>query len=103
MSDEALTVGSIDLGNLLPIKSGNVLVPVKKSCRECVFAAMEGGDRVCRRNPPQVTYIMVPEMKAVVTPQGPRQQQVMAIRNFSGFPVVQNEQWCGHFSPKERS
>ena len=105
MSDETLTVGSIELGGLLPITPKVPLfeMPAKKSCRECEFSAVESGDRVCRRGPPQTTFIMVPEQKMVPTPQGPRSVQAMAIRNFTGFPVVQHEQWCGEFRQKVRS
>lgn len=81
---------------------GALAVAVKRSCRECAYSFMESGDRVCRRHPPQTTFIVVPEQKIVPTPQGPRPQQVMAIRNFSGFPIVQHEQWCGEFQQKVR-
>jgi hypothetical protein len=100
MSDDALTVGSIDLTGLAPIKPGSALVAARGSCRECFFSHVEGGDRVCRFYPPQVTFIAVPETKMVPTQHGPRPQQVVALRNFSGFPVVQHEAWCGQYRHK---
>ena len=36
----------------------------------------------------------------VNTPQGPRQQQAMAAKQFAAFPVVRPDQWCGRFAPK---
>jgi len=103
-NNEVLTVGSIDLGDLLPVKPNTVtLVRPAGSCRECSYSHMEGKDRVCRFNPPQVTFIAAPDQQVQQTPQGPRVVQVVALRNFTGFPIVQNEQWCGQFAAKVRS
>lgn len=102
MMSESETLESVDLGGLQPVKP-HIITVARRSCRECQFSFMEGGDRVCRFNPPQVTYIAMPGQKMVPTPQGPRPAQVMEIRNFSGFPIVQHEQWCGQFMAKVRN
>jgi hypothetical protein len=100
--DDVMTVGSIDLGDLLPVRPRTILTPARRSCRECDYSAMEGPDRVCRFNPPQVTFIAVPGQKAVNTPQGMRTVPALELKNFTGFPIVQHEQWCGQFAPKVR-
>lgn len=103
MSDDVEVLeGTIDLGGVLPVKPAELALK-RRSCRECDYSFMESGDRVCRFMPPQVTFIALPEQKMMPTPQGPRPANVMALRNFTGFPIVQNEQWCGQFKQKVRS
>src|ERR1700733_14862382 len=61
---------------------------IARACACCLYSFKEGNDLVCRINPPQVTFLPVPQMTVVQTPQGPRQQQTMAITSFTGFPIM---------------
>lgn len=59
-----------------------------ESCQQCKFAVLAPGNvkqRQCRRNPPTAAHIMI------------RAGQFMT---YTGFPVVQPDNWCGEFRPK---
>jgi hypothetical protein len=91
----AVTQPEIDLGGLKPLA-----VVQRKACRTCMFSEMEGKDRVCRLNPPHITWIAVPSMQLVQTPRGPQQVPGMELRSFSGFPIVQHDQFCWQYKRK---
>lgn len=57
------------------------------TCATCVYKDRDGKILRCRRNPPVVHPIFVG------TPQGPQ-----LAGEFTGWPVVQPENWCGEFS-----
>jgi hypothetical protein len=73
---------------------------VRKACRTCRFSEMEGKDRVCRLNPPQVTFMAVPVPGTMMTPAGPRQVTNMEVRAFTGFPIMGNDQFCFQYQYK---
>lgn len=99
MDDEAHTE-IVDLGTLAPL-NGKVGTFVRnKTCSACHFGVKEKGDLVCRNLPPQCTFIAVPHQQVMPTAQGPRHVSVMKIQNFSGFPIVQDDQWCGKWEAK---
>jgi hypothetical protein len=60
-----------------------------ESCSRCRFASAQGGDLVCRANPPQVTVVMVPAPP-------PRVGNLMP-QPFATFPLVRSDMWCGQF------
>ncbi|GBQ28700.1 hypothetical protein HLH34_15280 [Gluconacetobacter azotocaptans] len=66
-----------------------------RSCRQCRFHGLEGPDVVCRRYPPQVTVVMVPQ-------PAPRAGQ-LAPQPFATFPPVVPEHVCGEFAAGGRA
>jgi len=75
-------------------------VIVTRLCRTCRFSEIEGKDRVCRFDPPKMSFIPLPMQQRVPGPNGPMMVQGIEVRPVSGFPVVQNEQWCGKWERK---
>lgn len=69
-----------------------------ESCQGCHFSHMEGSDRVCRRFPPQLTFIAVPVQRKTLQGVG----TAMEIRNFTGYPIMQHDQWCGEWTLKRK-
>ena len=65
-------------------------IVTRGSCGACFYCVREQDDLTCHYNPPQHTYLIVPEPTAL---QGVQP----VLRAFAGFPVVRNDQWCGHF------
>ncbi|WP_043458947.1 hypothetical protein [Gluconacetobacter diazotrophicus] len=61
-----------------------------RTCRQCRHHAVEAGDVVCRRFPPQVTVVLVPQA-------APRVGQ-LAPQPFATFPPVVPEHVCGEFA-----
>lgn len=93
MSDEQAEA----LAEVQPLTVNGKIVPIiTRSCEACAFSAKEAPDLVCRRNPPQVTFLVMPRM--VATPQGPR--QAMGPVPVTSFPIMQRDQWCGEFRMK---
>ncbi len=60
-----------------------------RSCLQCVHHAKEGTDSVCRRYPPQVTVILVP--------QPPPRVNQLAPQPFATFPPVVPAHPCGEW------
>lgn len=69
----------------------------KRVCSNCRFRFKEGNDLVCRYNPPQVTFLVVPVPVTVGTPNGPQVRQGMQAVPHTSFPIVRPELWCGRF------
>lgn len=65
-------------------------VAAGRSCLACKHHASEAGDVVCRRYPPQVTVVLVPQ-------PAPRAGQ-LAPQPFATFPPVVPEHVCGEFA-----
>ena len=84
------------LAELKPFNGSKIIPVVARACEGCKWSATEQNDLVCRRHPPQVTFMAVPQM--VPTPQGPK--QAMMAKAFTGFPVIRRDQWCGEFAQK---
>lgn len=61
------------------------------TCGRCRFYVQEKADRVCRRLPPQISFLVVPSDKIA---------GAFELRTYTGFPVMQPEQWCGMFERK---
>lgn len=75
-------------GLILPLTTLESL----ESCKNCRFSVVDASsDRVCRRNPPQVSLVVQP---ASVPRVG------MELRAHTVFPVVTDQTWCGCFEPK---
>jgi hypothetical protein len=85
---------AIDLSAVKPLLSG---VARPRACCSCEFSATEGKDRVCRFEPPKMAFIPVPVQQTVPGPNGLQRVQGMQMTVHSGFPVVQDTQWCGKF------
>ena len=86
---------------VLPINGVKRFVPVariERACAVCRWSAMEQNDLVCRRLPPQVTFMQLAQM--MQTPNGPRPTGAMQIVPFTSFPVMRKDQWCGEFSDR---
>lgn len=66
------------------------LGPARRTCRQCRHHGVEGMDIVCRRFPPQVTVVLVP--------QGAPRAGQLAPQPFATFPPVVPEHVCGEFS-----
>lgn len=58
-----------------------------RACKRCCFGVVDGGQRSCRFNPPQM--VVVPKANPVT-------RQVEAVP-MSIFPPVQDDGWCGRF------
>jgi hypothetical protein len=84
------------LAELKPYNGQKIVPIVARACEACAYSAKEAPDLVCRRNPPQVTFLVMPRM--LPTPQGPR--QVMGPVPVTSFPIIQRDQWCGEFRQK---
>lgn len=84
------------LAELKPFNGTKIIPVIARACEACIYSAKEVPDLVCRRHPPQVTFLVVPRM--VPTPQGPR--QAMATVPHTAFPIMQRDQWCGEFRQK---
>lgn len=97
--DDEVQGEAVELGDLKPLTLSVSTIPGtlmrNKTCSACHFGVKEKGDLVCRNLPPQCTFIAVPHQQVMPTAQGPRHVSVMKIQNFSGFPIVQGDQWCG--------
>lgn len=63
----------------------------RRTCRLCRHHGVEGSDVVCRRYPPQVTVVLVP--------QGAPRVGQLAPQPFATFPPVVPEHVCGEFAP----
>lgn len=90
----------IDLSSLQPVR---IVVPkIARACVACTSSATEGRDLVCRRNPPQVTFLIVPGPVTMVPGPGGRAQpqQAMQAVPHTAFPVMRPDQWCGMFEQK---
>lgn len=89
----------VDLSGLQPVQ---IIVPKRlRACAACVSSCKEGSDLVCRYDPPQVTFLVVPgPVTMVPTPQGPRPQQAMQAVPHTSFPIVRPDMWCGRFEQK---
>ena len=84
---------SIDLSALKPVtKQGPV-------CPNCRFSVVDGKDIVCRRMPPQVTVLLVPQPGVVMGPKGPEQRMGMAPQPFTAWPVVMKDWHCFEHQP----
>lgn len=94
----------INLTGLSPVTlPQRIVVPERKidrACVACKWSAEEKPDLVCRFNPPQVTFMAVPEVVMVQGPKGPQRGQGMAVRPFTAFPVVRPDLWCAQFAQK---
>lgn len=60
------------------------------TCPKCRWAFVDGREITCRRNPPQVSIIMVPAPP-------PRAGQIMP-QALAAFPIVHPDMWCGEHS-----
>ena len=69
-----------------------------RACAACEFSVKEQNDLTCHRMPPQLTFMGLPQQvpAALGRPGG----SGIAIQNFTGFPIVRPDQWCGEFRPK---
>jgi hypothetical protein len=65
----------------------------RRTCRFCRHHGVEGNDVVCRRYPPQVTVVLVP--------QGAPRVGHLAPQPFATFPPVVPEHVCGEFARAE--
>lgn len=91
-----------DLQPITPVAPGPVKLLIRvRRCDNCGFSAKEGKDLVCRFNPPQVTFLLVPTQITVGTPNGPRMQQAVQPMNHTGFPIMRPDMWCGRFEAKK--
>lgn len=61
-----------------------------KSCANCKWKFTQQGSPFCRRNPPQVTQIVV----------GVNELRQPKIQPYSGFPVVRDEWVCGEHTTR---
>lgn len=59
-------------------------------CGNCRFYLITGPERVCRRFPPQATFIAASGTGATITPP----------QTISYFPGMQETGWCGCHEPK---
>lgn len=97
--DDEIQGEVVELGDLQPLNGKQPGAFLRsKTCSSCGYSVKEKGDRVCRFNPPQATMIGIPTPQMVPTPQGPRQVMAMRPQNFSGFPLVADDQWCGQWA-----
>jgi hypothetical protein len=95
MTSESETVELPDgLKEVKPFDGSRIVPVIARACSICVYSAIEGKDLVCRRNPPQVTFMAVPGI--VPGPLG-KPQQGMQILPFTTFPIVRKDQYCGEF------
>jgi len=63
-----------------------------ESCGNCRFAHVDQTkDRVCRKLPPQVSILLVPQRVAVAHPTSIG----VSPQPFATFPPVNPEMWCG--------
>lgn len=88
MSDIAEMASGAPAGILLPETL------IKPACQRCRWSAPEQGALACRRNPPQVTIVMVP-----VQPNALMTKQAMGFtpQPLAAFPFVHRDMWCGAF------
>ena len=77
----------------LQLPTGLAGVP---ACSRCRHGYMDGGELVCRRNPPQVTIVLVPNPSSLSRGHG-LTPQILA-----GFPNVTGDMACGEFSVSAR-
>lgn len=99
--DDEIQGEAVELGDLKPLNGKQPGTFLRsKTCSSCGYGVKEKGDLVCRNMPPQCTFIAVPFQQMVPTPRGPQAQTGMRIQNFSGFPGVQPDQWCGKWEAK---
>lgn len=97
--DDVIESEVVELGDLKPLNGNQPGTFLRnKTCSSCGYGVKEKGDLVCRFNPPHATFIAVPHQQVMPTPQGPRPVTAMKIQNFSGFPLVQPDQWCGQWA-----
>lgn len=87
----------IDLTALKPLNGMKPLVLRAERCDTCRFSAMEKKDRVCRFNPPQLTFIGIPTQQMVPGPQGLQRAVGIQAQACTSFPMVQADQWCGQW------
>lgn len=94
----------INLTGLSPVTlPQRITIPSAKvahACKDCRFSATEKPDLVCRFNPPQVTFLVVPVPVTVGTPNGPQVRQGMQAVPHTAFPVVRPDLWCAQFAQK---
>ena len=62
------------------------------TCKNCTFR--DTTTSTCRANPPQVSVLLVPSGVNPLTRQAMMQPQPVA-----AFPPVDDEGWCGRYSP----
>lgn len=91
-----------DLATVLQPVTLRPMMIVARVCSNCAFSHREGNDLVCRFNPPQVTFLIVPGPVTMVPgPDGrPRPQQAMQAMPHTSFPIIRPELWCGKFEQK---
>lgn len=66
-----------------------------EACMACKFVFQEKGNRnlTCRRFPPQVSLVTIPQRSALG-------EVTMSPNAVSVRPTVQPESWCGEFIPR---
>lgn len=101
--EEAVEAEATVLADLKPFNGKQMIVPVmSRACEACGYCVKEPpGDLTCHRMPPQLTYLALPTMQPGAL--GSRPQQGLAIQNYSGWPIVRRDQWCGEFTQKGRN
>lgn len=69
-----------------------------RACAACEFGVKEQADLTCHRMPPQSTFLGLPQQmpSTLGRPGGGG----IAIQNFTGFPIIRPDQWCGEFRPR---
>lgn len=93
MDDEPLDPA---FAELKPFNGSSIVAVVARACESCSFCVKEQADLTCHKGPPQVTFMALPTMQP--GPRGP--QQGLAIQNYSGWPIVRRDQWCGAFEAR---
>lgn len=89
MSDLAETAAAAPAAIILPD------AVLKPACQRCRWSAPEQGALACRRNPPQVTIVMVPVEGNALKLQP--QRMGFTPQPLAAFPFVHRDMWCGAF------
>lgn len=61
-------------------------------CAKCRFAKRGEGGLSCLRNPPHFWGVMIPKVHPITQKVGPEWETA------SGWPGVNDNQWCGEFA-----
>jgi hypothetical protein len=88
------------LAEIKPFNGTKIVPVIARACGACKYSAEEKPDLVCRRFPPQVTFLVVPSEVIVGTPNGPRRVMQARAVPHSAFPTMQRDQSCWEFKQK---
>lgn len=94
---------AFDLTGLETAVSRYPSLAIPKLCSNCAYSEMEGKDRVCRFDPPKMSFIPIPIQTQMPGPRGPMMVNGIEVKNVSGFPVVKDDQWCGKWEKRSHS